>query len=158
MKTAYRNQARAKRQYRGDPRAFYRVMSRSQKLSTEEFTKVVIPIRLSYEALRTGTASMADFNNLADCYNFVLLANDLELKDNQGVSKMCDDALAAMLAIQERYQRTQKWGLDFAAMRDLPPLIDFQEELMAEMTGGQLFGILREVSQRNGSSPMEGGV
>jgi len=41
-------------------------------------------------------------------------------------------------AVADRFIRCQRWGVDAAALRDIPPIVDFYEELLRNATGGQM--------------------
>ena len=54
------------------------------------------------------------------------------------VEETCEAARRAMCAVADRFIRCQRWGVDAAALRDIPPIVDFYEELLRNATGGQM--------------------
>lgn len=134
MKTKHRKQAHAKRQHR-DNFALWKVIARSTGFNEAEQTTLALPVRLAWSALKGGTATDQDIATLTDVVAICTIAG-------QGMDALVDEtcaaASAALCAVADRYHRCQRWGVDASALRDIPPIVDFYEELLRVSTGGQM--------------------
>lgn len=135
MRTAHRVASHAKRRYQADPFAMYKAMARTTGFEQAEQTELALPVRLAWDALRSGRATGDDIATLADVIAICIIAT-------QSMDALVQDTIEAgrlaMCAVADRYRRCQRWGVDAAALRDLPPIVDFYEELLRVATGGQL--------------------
>jgi len=134
MKTAHRKQAHAKRQHR-DSFALWKVIARSTGFNEAEQTACALPVRMAWSALKGGTANGDDIATLTDVIAICTVAGQ---NMDALVEETCEAARNAMCGIADRYNRCQRWGVDAAALRDIPPVLDFYEELLRVSTGGQM--------------------
>ena len=141
MKTAHRKQAHAKRQHR-DGFAMWKVIARSTGFNEAEQTACALPVRLAWSALKGGTANGDDIATLTDVMAICTIAGQ---NMDALVGETCEAARNAMCGIADRYNRCQRWGVDAAALRDIPPVLDFYEELLRVSTGGQMEAWLSHV-------------
>ena len=54
---------------------------------------------------------------------------------------------AALCGIADRYERVGRLGVDAASLRDIPPALEFYEELLRTATAGQLFEWMQAVAR-----------
>ena len=134
MKTAHRKQAHAKRQHR-DSFALWKVIARSTGFNEAEQTACALPVRLAWSALKGGTANGDDIATLTDVIAICTVAGQ---NMDALVEETCEAARHAMCTVADRYTRCQRWGVDSAALQDIPPVLDFYEELLRVSTGGQM--------------------
>lgn len=103
------------------------VMHQVQDLSLTE--------RLSVEAFAHGYATTDHFDNLADCRDILTLA--AAEKGDKQAQTVCELALHAMLAIQDRYARTQKMGTSGEELQALRLLADYSEDYWKRQGGAK---------------------
>jgi len=66
---------------RADPFAYLRAIGGVQPFTTAEKTQLCLPVRMAYEALRTGKGDAGDFDTLADvCAKYFALSYEEALK------------------------------------------------------------------------------
>lgn len=135
MKTLHRRASHAKRQHRADPFAIWKVFARTTGFNEAEQTTLALPVRLAWSALKGGTANQYDIATLTDVIAICTIAGQ---NMDALVQETCDAARIAMCAVVDRYTRCQRWGVDAQALRDIPPIVDFYEELLRVSTGGQM--------------------
>lgn len=145
MNTAHRNASRNKRRWAADPSAIYRLMNKLQPFTPAELVKLQTPVRVAFEALRTGRGEEGDFHTLAAAVNTALICS--EAIDPLCV-ETCKRAQAALMGILGRHERLGKWGLDSAALQDIPPAIDLHEQLLQLCTPQQLQNAMTETLRR----------
>lgn len=133
MKTKPRKYAKAKR--RADPFAIWKVVARATGFNEAEQTTLALPVRLAWVALKGGTANQYDIATLADVIALCTIAGQ---NMDALVQETCDAARVAICAVTDRYTRCHRWGVDARALRDIPPIVDFYEELLRVSTGGQM--------------------
>ena len=134
MKTKHRKQAHAKRQQR-DGFALWKVIARSTGFNEAEQTACALPVRLAWSALKGGTANGDDIATLTDV---IAICTAARQNMDALVEETCAAARRAMCTVADRYTRCQRWGVDSAALQDIPPVLDFYEELLRVSTGGQM--------------------
>ena len=134
MKTKHRRAAHAKRQNR-DSFALWKVIARSTGFNEAEQTTLALPVRLAWVALKGGTSNQYDIATLTDVIAICTIAGQ---NMDALVQETCDAARVAMCAVADRYNRCRRWGVDAQALRDIPPIVDFYEELLRVSTAGQM--------------------
>lgn len=134
MKTAHRKQAHAKRQHR-DRFALWKVIARSTGFNQAEQTACTLPVLAAWDRLKNGGAEAADIETLTDVIAICTVAGQ---NMDALIEETCDAARRAMCAVADRYTRCHRWGVDADALRDIPPIVDFYEELLRVSTGGQM--------------------
>lgn len=135
MRTAHRTAAHAKRKYQEDPFALFKVVARTTGFNQAEQTACALPVRIAWDALKGGTANENDIATLTDVIAICTVAGQ---NMDALVEETCEAARRAMCAVADRFIRCQRWGVDAAALRDIPPIVDFFEELLRNATGGQM--------------------
>lgn len=143
MKTKHRRQAAAKRIQR-DYCAHQRVIGKAQTLTPAEQAECALPVRLAWEALRNGTANGNDYRSLSDAIQICTAASEFI---DPFLEETCFAAAAALCGIADRYERIKRLGVDAAALRDIPPALEFYEELLRTANAGQLFGWMQAVAR-----------
>lgn len=152
MKTKHRSAAHAKRQHRDDF-SLWKVIARSTGFNEAEQDACAMPVYQAWAALKNGTANGDDIATLTDVIAICTIAGQ---NMDALVEETCDAARRAMCAVADRYTRCQRWGVDAAALRDIPPIVDFYEELLRNATGGQMEQWMKSVqgaAMRIGVSP-----
>jgi hypothetical protein len=135
MRTAHRQASNQKRSYRADPFAMWKVVARTTGFNEEEQTACALPVRVAWESLIKGQASETDIATLTDVIAICIIAAE---PMDALVQETVEAASNAMKAIADRYTRCQRWGVYANALRDIPPVIEFYEELLRNATGGQM--------------------
>lgn len=142
MKTDHRKASKAKRIQR-DCFAHQRVIGKAQKLTIAEQTECALPVRLAWEALRNGTATGKDYRAVSDAIQICTAASEFI---DPFLEETCFAAAKALCAMADRFERVKKLGVDAASLRDIPPALEFYEELLREATAGQLFDWMQAVA------------
>lgn len=134
MNRAQRRQSQFKRAQRWDrnasvePSAVLSPILYSRTFDADEAAKISVDTRMSWYRLTHGEGSEPDFDLLANSSNVALvLAEPLGELPVDLVLR----AQAAIEAMRDRYLRTGRWGADAAALQDVPPMLDFYDELLA---------------------------
>ena len=141
MKTKHRKAAQHKRMQR-DYFTHLRVIGKSSGLTPEEQRACALPVRVAWEVMRKGEATKSDFHTLSDAIQICTAASGIDpfLEDT------CIAAAEAICSIAHRYERIKRFGVDAAALRDIPPALDFYDELLRTATAGQLAEWMQSVS------------
>jgi len=133
MNRAQRRQATFKRAQRWDrnavePSHVLKPVLMSRTFDQDEAAKISVDTRLAWHRLTHGEGSEPDFDLLANSSNVALvLAEPLGELAVETVLR----AQAAIESMRDRYLRTSRWGADAAALADVPPMLDFYDELLA---------------------------
>jgi len=145
MNTAHRTASATKRRWTADPMSMFKVMNKIEPFNSEELLRLELPIRLSFEALRTGKGMENDFHDLAAAINTAMVRSE-------DVDPLCElTAIAARDALMRcwhRHQRTGAWGFDGPALLEVEAGIDLHEQLVRLSTPLQMIEALRTVMQR----------
>ena len=145
-----RQAAQAKRksystQQSGDPSSIYRVMNKIQLFTPSEQTRLAIPPRVCFEALRTGKGTEEDFHTLATVVNVALIIAE---EINPQCVQLCQQAQAALMRVLARFTSLHKWGFDALALQEIEPALDMHEQLLQLCTPHQLQEAMRTVLVR----------
>lgn len=146
MKTArpYPRQAR----YPADPMALFKTMAKHEPFTKPELLRLELPIRLSFEALKTGKGQEHDFHDLAAAINTALVRAEQ-------IDELCaHTAIAARDALMRcwhRFERTGVWGFDGPALYEVEAGIDLHEQLLRLSTPQQMVRSLKTVIERGRS-------
>lgn len=84
--------------------------------------------RMAWHRLTSGEGSEPDFDLLANCSNVAFIQAE---KLGEPAVEIVIAAQSAIVAMRDRYLRTGKWGADAVALRDVPPVLDFYDQLLA---------------------------
>lgn len=129
-----------KKSYRKDPYAFWKTIRGSEPYTDDQVTKLMLPLRFAFEALRRGTATTSDAFELANAINDTAIRS-WSLEDEEAANAagpIANDAIAAMRRCGERYKKTGKLGLDGPAIGDVAAGIDLYEQLVRLSTPAQM--------------------
>jgi len=134
---------------RTDPMAALRALSGSTKFTEAELTKLLIPPRLSIEAIRYGKGKFDDFDTLAVIVNTTLVRCEQISGDNTAALDVCYDAMNALMQMQARAVRTTgKIGFGIGEMDAIVGAVDLHEQIARESTMKQMADALKEVLKR----------
>jgi hypothetical protein len=148
MNRAQRRASTFKRAQRYDrnhvePSAVLKPIIMSRTFDADEAAKISVDTRLAWHRLTHGEGSEPDFDLLANSSNVALvLAEGLqwkpELMTRQEFEAKRELAIETVLraqtaieAMRDRYLRAGRWGADAAALADVPPMLDFYDDLLA---------------------------
>ena len=143
--STYARKRRAHTARRADPHSVYRVLNRTEPLREEERAQLLVPVRLSFEKMRSGTGTEHDFDTLAATVNLCMVVAETVSSDMLHFTQQAQDALMDMHA---RHKRTGRWGLDHASLELLPSVIHIYEQLLELCAPAQLKRAWIEVVDR----------
>ncbi len=145
MNTAHRTASNGKHRYHADPMAIFKVMDKLTPFNDIELLRLELPIRLAFEALRTGRGTESDFHDLCAAVNTTMVRSE-------SVDPLCEQtAIAARDALMRcwhRHEKTQRWGFDGPALHEIEAGISLHEQLIRLSTPLQMIEALREVIRR----------
>lgn len=145
MKNAHRTASHSKRRWQKDYGAFSRVINRLEPFNADELMRLELPIRISFEAIKTGAGTEHDFHDLAAAVNVTIVRSE-------AVDPLCEQtAIAgrdALMRTWHRYQKTGKLGFDGPALHEVDQAIDLHEQLIRNSTPLQMIEAMREVISR----------
>lgn len=145
MKTKYRTASQHKRRWQADPLAAFKLINKIEPFSPGELMRLELPIRMSFESLRSGQGVESDFHDLAAAINVAMVRSEQ-------IDPLCEQtALAARDALMRcwhRYQRSGVFGFDGPALAEIEAGIDLHEQLIRLSTPLQMVQALREVIKR----------
>ena len=134
---------------RADPMAALRALSGNTQFTEAELTKLLIPPRLSIEAIRYGKGKPDDFDTLAVIVNTTLVRCEQIPGDNTAALDVCYDAMNALMEMQARSVRTTgKIGFGIGEMDAIVGAVDLHEQIARESTMKQMADALKEVLKR----------
>ena len=145
MNTAHRTASHGKHRYQADPMVMFKTINKIEPFNAGELLRLELPIRLAFEALRTGRGTESDFHDLCAAVNTTMVRSE-------SVDPLCEQtAIAARDALMrcwQRHQKTQRWGFDGPALHEIEAGISLHEELIRNSTPLQMMDALREVQRR----------
>ena len=145
MNTAHRTASAGKRRFHADPMAIFKVMNKLTPFNDIELLRLELPIRMAFEALRTGQGTESDFHDLCAAINTTMVRSE-------AVDPLCEQtAIAARDALMRcwhRHQKTRRWGFDGPALYEIEAGISLHEELIRNSTPLEMIEALREVQRR----------
>ena len=137
-----------RRKYSADPMAMFKVINKIEPFTPAELLRLELPVRLSFEALRTGAGTESDFHDLCAAINTSMVRSE-------AVDPLCEQtAIAARDALMrcwQRFQRTGKFGFDGPGLGEVEAGIDLHEQLIRLSTPLQMITALRTVMARGRS-------
>lgn len=134
---------------RADPMAALRALSGNTKFTEADLTKLLIPPRLSIEAIRYGKGRPDDFDTLAVIVNTTLVRCEQIPGDNTAALDVCYDAMNALMEMQARAVRTTgKIGFGIGEMDAIVGAVDLHDQIARESTMKQMADALKEVLKR----------
>lgn len=122
-------------------KAFERVLGRTQPFTSDEIMKLALPIRMSFQAIKSGKGVEQDIHDILSIVNncVVLSAN------SPPAYKVATAAVDAIQRMWERYQRTGRIGLDGPAITEVEACIELHEIYIREAKPGQLVDAMETV-------------
>jgi len=142
MNSSHRNASRAKRRWQKDAGAFGRVINRLEPFSAAELLRLELPIRVSFEALKTGAGTEQDFHDIAAAINVAIVrAVDIDPLCEQTAT----DAADALMRMWERWQRSGKFGFDGPGLGQVEAGIELHEQLCRLSTPLQMMRAMQRV-------------
>lgn len=145
MKTAHRTASHAKRRYQADPASIYKLMNKLQPFTPDELLKLELPIRMAFEAIKTGRGTLQDISDLGVAINATMVRAE-------SIDPLClQTAIAArdaLLRCLHRHTATGRVGFDGPAIAEVELGIDLHEQLLRLSTPLQMADALREVLRR----------
>ena len=157
MNRAQRRAAAFKRSSRWDrndvePSQVLRPILISRTFDDHEAATLSNETRMAWHRLTHGDGSQDDFDLLANSSNVALIrAETLGELAVETVQR----AQAAIVAMQARHQRTGRFGADAAALQDVPPMLDFYDELLAHGSPQVMTDALMETLNRMNQQRMQ---
>ena len=153
MNTAQRIASRQKRKYAADPASIYKLMNKLQPFTPAELVALELPIRVSFEALRTGHGTERDWSDLAAAINVTIIRS-------RAIDPLCEQtanaASDALVRMWHRAQSTGRWGFDGPGISDVELGIDLHEQLCRLSTPAQMLDAMRQVlAIRESNQPQE---
>lgn len=137
MKSTHR-----RRKYAADPTAMYKVFNRLQPFNQAELVQLELPIRMSFEALKTGKGTERDWSDLAAAVNVCIMrARDLPAP----CAQVADAASDALMRMWHRAQAHGVWAFDGPAITEVAACIDLHEELCRMSSPLQMMDAMRKV-------------
>ena len=153
MRTTPRNASHAKRRYQADPMAMFKAMNKVRPFDADEQLSLNLPVRVSYESMKTGKGTDDDFHTVAAVVNVAMVCAE---KIDPLVLETATRARDALIRAKQRRVRTGVWGFDGPALMDIPPCIDLHEDLVANQTPLQMQKAMLEVIRRMDAGVIEG--
>jgi hypothetical protein len=134
MNTLHRTQSHAKRQH-ADPGAWINVIAGNQEQPAWNVAAIMVKIRTSYELLKSGHASDADFDRVGAALNIGLIRAE-------SIDPLCEqtmlrgiDAMYVCSGLHERHGTYGFTGPGIVAMNDA---VDLYEEILTKSKGRQM--------------------
>ena len=123
-----------RRKWRADPKSFSKVIALTELFNATELAQLLLPIRISFQALLSGQAMPHDIGRLIDTANVTLV----RCWGNADLQPIAQTALDALKRCYERYERLGAWGLDGPARADIEQGLELHEELCRLSTPRQM--------------------
>lgn len=118
-----------------DSASHRRVLARLQPFSPSEIADLALPVRTSWEQILVSHGQDVDWHNLASVANLCLVQGESIHPD---CVELANDSIAALEAMRDRHQRVDVWGPCHLSLKNIPPLMDFYEQLLAMCTPLQI--------------------
>lgn len=142
MTLTAKQRAHAKRRVQADPASIYKVLNRLQPFNAAELLKLELPLRLSFEALRTGTGTESDWSDIAAAINVVVMrSRDIGWQCEQPAGEASD----ALVRMYQRAQTTGRWAFDGPGLQAVEIGIELHEQLCRLSTPLQMMDAMRRV-------------
>jgi len=145
MRTAHRKASHQKRKFQADPSAIYKLMAKVQPFTGSERVSLSLPVRLAFEAIKSGKAVRDDFDTLAAMANICMVRSE-------SVDPLCVETAQrgqdALMRCLRRHEATGRWGFDGPAMQEIEVVIDLYEQLLELSTPQQMKEAMLDVVER----------
>lgn len=120
-------------------------INRSEPLEPEEAARLSNEVRMAWQRMLDGNANVPDFDNLAHALNLTKVIAD---GFGQPAIDVAARAQGAMRQVRNRYARLGRFGVDAGALRDVPPALDFHDEILRTHSPNQLVKALDESARQ----------
>ena len=131
-----------RRKYAADPVAMYKVFNRLAPFNQAELMQLELPIRISFEALKTGRGTERDWSDIAAAVNICIVRSHDISPDCVAVAEAASDAL---MRTWNRAKAHGAWGFDGPAIAEVAACIDLHEQFCELSTPLQLMNAMRKV-------------
>lgn len=122
-----------------NPASSFAAIGRSMPLTEDEALKISNATHVAWVKLVEGNAEIVDFDNIAQALNLArVIADGL----GEPAITVVREAQDAMKGVRERYLRIERFGVDAATLRDVPPALDFHDEILRTHSPNQLLKAL----------------
>jgi len=142
MKSKHRNASRAKRRYQADPTSIYKLMNKLQPFTPAELLQLELPIRVSFEALRTGAGTERDWSDIVAAINTTIIRS-------RDIDPLCEytagQASDALVRMWHRAQTSGRWVFDGPGITQVEAGIELHEQLCRPSTPMQMMDAMRQV-------------
>ena len=131
-----------RRKYTADPGAMFKVLNRLQPFTESELLQLELPIRISFEALKTGKGTERDWSDLAAACNVTIVRSHEIAPQCVAVAEAGSDALMRMW---NRAQVHGVWIFDGLALAEVAAVVDLHEQIIRLSTPEQMIIAMRKV-------------
>lgn len=145
MNSTHRAASQAKRRYKSDPMAIFRVLGRVQSFTPDEQAQLNLPVFLALDSIAHGKGTEGDFHTLAAAVNVAMVCAE---RIDPLVEKTCTDARDALMRVLERHTKHGTWGFDGPGYLAVKEAADVYQQLTSLLTGGQLKEAMQECMSR----------
>lgn len=123
-------------------------LRRSELFNSSEFARLSIEAWNAWDKLCTGTGGVADYDTMAVIWTVCRVLAEQVKPDQQIALDVVNDAHEAIAQMHQRQKRTGKWGVDSVALRDIPAMLEFHDQLIQTCTQAQLVRAANEAVAR----------
>lgn len=123
-------------------------LRRSELFNDSEFARLSIEAWNAWDKLCTGSGGVGDYDTMVVIWTVCRVLAEQIKPDPRIALDVVNDAHQAIAELHQRQQRTGKWGVDSAAMRDIPALLQFHDQLIQTCTPAQLVKAAKEAVSR----------
>jgi hypothetical protein len=138
--------------YQADPMAMFRVLNKVKPFNDAERLRLNLPVRISFESMKTGKGVDDDFHTLAAVVNVALICSESIDPAAEETAIRAKDALMRTL---RRWKSTGKYGFDGPALLEIADCIDLHEQLIQLQTPLQMQIAMKEVIRRMDAGEIE---
>lgn len=125
-----------------DPMAAFKLINKITPFTPAELLQLELPIRISFEALKTGRGTESDWSDIAAAINVVIIRS-------HDVDPMCvqaaESASDALMRAWHRHQAHGTWGLDGPAIAEIEVGITLHEQFCRLSTPLEMMQAMRRV-------------
>ena len=133
---------RKPRRWQADPTAAIKVLNRLTPFNDAELLQLELPIRVSFEALRTGAGTERDWNDIVAAINTTIIRS-------RDIDPLCEytagQASDALVRMWHRAQTSGRWVFDGPGITQVEAGIELHEQLCRLSTPMQMMDAMRQV-------------
>lgn len=131
--------------YKSDPMAMFKAINKVKPFDESERVRLNLPVRISFESMKTGKGVDEDFHTLAAAVNVALICAE---KIDPAVEETAIRARDALMRTLRRWKSTGRYGFDGPALFEIAECIDLHEQLIELQTPLQMQTAMKEVIRR----------